>query len=84
MVWSGLEKALNYGFDNWDAVNIHFLVCKAILAWWQTNKQPTNQLNRWTSNKPVPDQQEGSLLQKQILQKTFFGSNDYASFFGKG
>ena len=43
MVWSGLEKALNYGFDNWDAVNQHPFSCLQGNISMVTNKQTTNQ-----------------------------------------
>ena len=45
-LWSDLKwkKSFTYGFDHLDAVNNHFLVCKAIWAWWQPNERTNNQV----------------------------------------
>ena len=75
-LWSDLKwkKSFTYGFDHLDAVNNHFLVYKAIWAWWQPNERKTG----WCRRKPALDQWEGSLLQKGFLGPSL--NQDYWGF----
>ena len=45
-LWSDLKwkKSFTYGFDHLDAVNNHFLLYKAIWAWWQPNERTNNRV----------------------------------------
>jgi len=67
-LWSDLKwkKSFTYGFDHLDAVNNHFLLYKAIWAWWQPNER--------TNNRVILEQACSCPVRRQSLQKVDFST----------